>query len=652
MKQKHIFNHRALSFMIILFLIFLPTIIYAQGGSQLVVHYIEGQPLQEKVGYQVSVYLSALKADGSAISDLTRDDFIITEDSKQVEIDGVESSSDLPINLILLIDSSGSMQGTPIQDARNAASNFIGELDDEDRLALAAFNEQLEYLADFSDDLNTARGKVTTINAVNLASTCLYDAAFSAVEKAATLESGRRAIILLTDGQDYKSGGACSVHTLDDVIDMASAGSTRVPVYTIGLGTEIDEKNLQRLSDMSGGVYQYAPSSSKLQDTFNALSSQLRSQYVLTYTSSAAPGSHTVAVEMKYDQQTVQDTRNFTLPELPIVLTLVSPSDGQDISGSVKFAASISGSGETVEKIVYLLGDQEILADTTTPYDLNYEFSEEQLGSHVLTAQALNAGGEVIAQDSLGINVLTAADTDKQEIETPESISAFLDNPLYIGLAVLGLAILAFALVLIIRRRKKKEPVFTDEFILREEPRAGDDRTVDIQLLSTKPKPGAPAKAPREALAVLTIINSDDTGMIDQQLSITRFPTTVGRSAKNDIVISKKDQPVSRNHIIIDRRGEKVVLMEVVTTDESGNMHTPTYGTFVNEKKVSAENTPLKDGDEIRLGSRFRMRFDTVVRQADGSEERTMDGIDLSAGSEKTREIKRGAGDIAENGKE
>ena len=613
-----------------------PSSALAQSGIALIVHYVDGTPLEDKVGYEVSVFLSALQADGSAIDGLTKDDFKITEDSQQVEIEDLSSSSDLPMHLILLIDTSGSMQGTPIQDARKAASNFIDGLGNEDQIALAIFNEQMEYITDFMDETQDAKRKINSVDAVNLASTCLYDAAFSAVEKAATLESGRRAIILLTDGQDYKSGGACSVHALDDVIDLASAGSTRVPVYTIGLGDEIDEKNLQRLSDMSGGVYQYAPSSSKLQTTFDALSSQLGSQNVLTYISTAAPGTHTVAVEMKYDNQTVQDTRNFTLPELPIVLTLVSPSEGQEISGSVKFAASISGSGDTVEKIVYRLGDTEVITDTTAPYDLEYEFTEAQVGSHILTAAAINADGEVIAQDSVGIKVIAAA-KEEAGLKTTQAIKDFFSNPLYVGLAALGLIILIAAVILIIRKRKKAEPVFNEDFVLREASRPGEDRTIDISLIKTDS--GSSSDARDVALATLTILNSDDAGMIGQQLSVTKFPASVGRSAKNNIVISKKDQPVSRDHIIIDKRRGSIILMEVISTDSSGNPKPPTYGTFVNEKKVAGENVLLRDGDDIRLGSRFRMRFITV-RPSSGSEDRTLDGIN-SSGEDKTREIER-----------
>ena len=635
MSPKLNFHIRLLTILAFLIVLLIPAAAYAQSGIDLVVHYVEGTPLEGKPGYQVSIYLSALQANGAAISGLTRDDFKVSEDSRQVEIDSLGSASDLPMSVLVLMDTSGSMQGTAIQDARRAAGTFISGLGEQDQVAAATFNEKMTYLSDFTDDRETVSSEITKVSAVNLASTCLYDAAYDAVQKAATLESGRRAIVLLTDGQDYKSGGACSVHTLDDVIGLAADAATRVPVFTIGLGKEIDEKSLQRLAEMSGGVYRFAPSSGQLLEVFNALSSQLRSQYVLTYTSTGAPGAHTVAVEMKYDDQSVQDTRRFTLPELPITLTIISPTDGQEIKGNAKLAVSLSGSGQAVEKVVFKLGDEEIASDATLPYELDYAFGNDQLGGQSLTAAALDADGNELAAASVGINVKEAAKDATSPVETTKSL---FDNPLYIALGAGGLALVGVVVFFLLRSRKKAEPVFTDAFELRQEPRPGEDRTIDISLLGSE----GLGRAGGEAIATLTVLASDDAGMIGQQLSINKFPATVGRSAKNDIVISQKDQPVSRDHIIIDQRSGRTVLMEAVSADPGGNPKRPTYGTYINEKRVGDENVPLKDGDEIRLGSRFRIRF-SHVRPSGGSEDRTMDGIDLG-GAGKTREIDREEG--------
>ena len=614
--------------------LFVPTAVLAQDGIELIVHFVEGTLIEDKVGYDVSIHLSALQSGGSAINGLTKDEFRILEDSKQVEIEELSNSSDLPISVLLLVDTSGSMQGTPIQNAIKSSINFIDSMKKGDEIAVVSFNEEIQYLSDFSENHQKAKAQIDLLEAENMASTCLYDAAFSAVEKVATLESGRRMIILLTDGQDYKSGSYCSIHTIDDVLNIASSGNSRVPLYTIGLSDEVDEKSLERLSDMTGGVYHYAPSSVDLQSTFNDLSSQLRSQYVLKYTSTAAPGSHMIAVEMKFNEQTVQDTRAFMLPELPAALTFISPSEGQSIDGNVKIAATLSGSYGGVEKVIFSLGETEVASDATVPYELDFRFSEEQLGPQILIATAINADGEMIVSDSVGIIVRKAPKTE--EISLGEKIKLFFSNPINIVLGFVGLVVVVVGVIAISRKLKKAKTEFSEDFELREASRPGDDRTIDISMLRTSSKSNAEGS---ETLATLTILHSADAGMIGQKLSITKFPTSVGRSPENDIVISKKDQPVSRNHIIIDKRRGNIILMENIVPDSSGNPKPPTYGTFVNEKKVSNENVLLRDGDEIRLGSRFRMRFSTI-RPSSGSEDRKLDGISFS-GDGKTREIKR-----------
>ena len=624
---RHLISFGAI---LVLFALLFPSVALAQAGIDLVVHYVEGIPLEGKVGYTVSVYLSALQTNGSAINGLNKDSFKVTEDSHQVEIDSVSTSADLPMNILVLVDSSGSMQGTPIQDARSAASSFISSLGEKDNVAAAAFNEEMRFLSEFTNDRQQVSAMMNSVEAVNLASTCLYDAAYSAVQKTATLESGRRAIVLLTDGKDYKAGGACSVHTLDDVIRLASEGSTRVPIFTIGLGDEIEEKGLMRLAEMSGGVYHFAPSSSQLQNIFTALASQLRSEYVLTYTSRSAPGAHTVAVEIKYDNQTAQDTRAFTLSELPVTLTILSPTEGQEIDGTTKVAVSLSGSGDLVEKVTFRLGETEIGSDATVPYELDYGFSSEQLGSQIITAVAVNADGEEITGASVGVMVKKAA---TQAISVKKT--GILDNPLYIGLIAGGIILLAAVIVLLTRRKKKMEPVFNEGFDLRDVSGSSDPPTIDFE----RPIMGKEQNQ-EEVKAIFSILSSDDAGMIGQQLSITHFPSKVGRGSSNDIVISKKDAAVSREHVVIDQRNDHTVILEVFSKDENGNPKLPTYGTYVNQKNIRERVTPLKDGDVIQLGSRFKMSFNSVGN-SQGSEAKTIDGINLGVDG-KTREIERG----------
>ena len=608
----------------------MPAAVLAQSGGQLIIHYVEGQPLSGQVGYAVNVYLSALDATGNPILNATKDNFTLSEDSRQVEIQSVTKSDNLPINLLLLLDTSGSMQGDPIADARKAASTFINSLIETDRIALYSFNEKVTQLSDFTSDRQTAAQKVGTISAINLASTCLYDAAYEAVQKAATISAGRRAIILLTDGTDIKGAGPCSVHTIDDLIGLASAGSTRVPIHVIGLGREVDQKTLERIAQMSGGQFQYTPNSSQLSEVFTRLSSQLRSELVLSYNSTGAPGSHTVVAQLKYDTLSMQDSRSFLLPALPSQVIILSPTEGQEVKGKVKVAASVTGQGQVVQSVVFRSGSQEIGKDETVPYEIEWDASKAANGTQSLTVTAYGSDGKELASSSISIKVSGGSGTAPA---ASTSTSIFSNPAVLIGLIALVAA--GGGLAFFLSRRKKPTVVEPDDFELKSKKGGGEsDRTMDFRL--------TPQEGGTDALATLTILASDDAGMLQQVLNISKYPTLIGRHPECDVVVTKADQPVSRRHAWIELNGGKPSLREEIGVDETtGAPKPPTYGTFVNEKPVPAGGIALHDGDEIRLGTRFCMRFNLGKKAAQGSSDKTIDFSTLKDQGEKTREVPR-----------
>jgi len=124
-----------------------------------------------------------------------------------------------------------------------------------------------------------------------------------------------------------------------------------------------------------------------------------------------------------------------------------------------------------------------------------------------------------------------------------------------------------------------------------------DDRTMDT------------GDIPSDAYGRLTVLFSDDEGMLNQHFDLINEHTALGRKADNDIVFLK-DTPVSRHHAVIEVRNGGLFLTEVTEEDEKGNQKSPTYGTTVNEIKVGREGVFLQNGDEIRLGKRVRLRFE------------------------------------------
>ena len=135
------------------------------------------------------------------------------------------------------------------------------------------------------------------------------------------------------------------------------------------------------------------------------------------------------------------------------------------------------------------------------------------------------------------------------------------------------------------------------------------------------------------ALGVLVVLQSDDEAMIHQRIEIVKSPTALGRKADNDVIFAK-DSPVSRRHAVIEEHSGALFLSEVLAEDESGQAKRPAYGTFVNGVQVQ-DPVQLRNGDEIQLGKRVRLRLESAMGADDES---TVDQMD-SGGDAKTVDL-------------
>lgn len=625
--------------LLLVVLLFNPRSTLAQADIDLAVHYVEGTPINNEIAYNVNVYLSVVDNNGNPIKDLTKESFTVTEDSQKVDITSIGLVEDEPINLVLVMDTSGSMSGTGITAAKNAASNFVSGLDDEDKVALVTFDDTVQTRINFTTNQRSVNDQIASIEVNRNAGTCLYDAAYQAIQMVSTLPSGRRALVLFTDGKDETpSGKICSRFTIDDVIGLASAGGTRTPIYTLGLGLQIDASTLQRLSELTGGHYLYSPDASQLESTFQLLSDQLRSQYVLKYKSVASPGAHTLAVNASNGSAQDNDTRNFLLPALLPQMTFLSPNEGETVGDEMKVAVALQGQGATIDRVEFKINNKLAGVDDTTPYDVEVDLTKYLEGSLTVSAIAYGSDNSELASKSITIirrSTASIPSTSAPESEPTESAEPY--NTIVIvggGLATLGLITILILVFVIVRQRgqervsdKKHEPPSQPRSQPRKEPVVSGvdaDRTMDSYGEDS------------EALGSLTIEASDDPSMVGYRFEITSSLVTLGRSADNDINFPK-DNPVSRRHAEIFERNGKLFVKEVETMDSSGVYSPPKYGTFVNETPLGSDAVALNTGDEIQLGKRLRLKFE-AYKKAENDESLTYDDMDPSDDPDKTQD--------------
>ncbi len=282
------------------------------------------QPIRIEVNL-VNLFVTARdKRSKRIISNLAQSDFKITEDGTPQTISFFSRESTLPITLGLLIDTSGSEQYTlPAEQA--AAIRFLSAVLRKNDLAMVmSFDSNADLLADFTEDrgiLNRAirRAQVNVPVArgplpSNRAGTVLYDAIYLACQEKLAGEAGRKALVILTDAQD--SGSRIR---LEGAIEAAQRTDTVVHVLLIGDPRfRMNQGVAKKLTEETGGRTIVVNNEKKLDEAFQQISEELRSQYTLSYTSnnSARDGSYRkVKVETTQKDLNVLARRGYYAPK-------------------------------------------------------------------------------------------------------------------------------------------------------------------------------------------------------------------------------------------------------------------------------------------------------------------------------------------------
>jgi uncharacterized protein YegL len=184
------------------------------------------------------------------------------------------------VGVILVIDTSGSMVGNAIAQARNAARAFVESLAGADQAAVISFADAVVVESGLTADRGQTLAALDGLVAVG--NTALYSGVVEAINQARSSSTPRRAIILLSDGQDF--GGASQA---DEQEALTLASEARIPIYAIGLGQDIDRPFLEELARASNGAFFEAPAPSLIPEIYDQLSQILRSQYVVTLEATA-----------------------------------------------------------------------------------------------------------------------------------------------------------------------------------------------------------------------------------------------------------------------------------------------------------------------------------------------------------------------------
>ena len=228
----------------------------------------------------VNVFVNVTDQNGAPVGGLTQNDFVLTEDGVPQKISYFERQTDMPLSLILAIDTSGSVR-KDLDIERRAAHQFIRALlRPVDRLDLFDFNSEVREVVPFTSDIHRIDQGLDDLDVGP--ATALYNAIYLASQSLAP-RRGRKVLVLISDGGNTVQGtdypealdaairSEVMVYSIIDVPILADAGRD-----TGG------EHALITLSQGTGGKYYYAQYGD-LTRAFQQVSEDLRTQYLIGY---------------------------------------------------------------------------------------------------------------------------------------------------------------------------------------------------------------------------------------------------------------------------------------------------------------------------------------------------------------------------------
>jgi Ca-activated chloride channel homolog len=241
--------------------------------------------------YRVSVDLVNIlcsvfdKNTNSYVTNLTQDDFSIYEDNQKQEIKNFATETDLPLTIAMLFDTSQSVAPKLKFEQEAAISFFQSIMREKDRAMLVAFDSDVSMLQDFTNDPNKMAKEIKKLKAAG--GTSLYDAIYRVCDEKLIRETGRKAIIILSDGDDVDS--TVTRHQATEMALRAEALIFAISVSKGGFfgvgGNKEGDSVLKEITQETGGRIFFPFKLDDLEEQFRQINQELRSQYNIGYLS-------------------------------------------------------------------------------------------------------------------------------------------------------------------------------------------------------------------------------------------------------------------------------------------------------------------------------------------------------------------------------
>ncbi len=528
----------------------------------------------------VSAVINVLDANGQPVSGLDASVIQATVDGKPADVTQVQpvADSQVALSVILAVDVSGSMAGDPLASARQAASDFVRGLAPQDSVSVLTFGDSVNTVLEPTADKDAVTASLAQLTAGG--NTALYAATRQAIAKAADSPSARRVVILLSDGVDY--GGKSNV-SRDDVLAQAKAIS--VPVYTIGLGSDVDTNYLNDLATATNARFLETPSPAGLSQLYNDIAGLLRGQYVVSLSSAGGDptAQHLLELVVTVGGATASASKALPpAPSAPAPLSLKGLTSGEKLGSSTTVTAE--GNGVTPAQVRFVVDGKTLAVATAPPFTASIDPSSLAKGNHTLHVEAVDASGKSVTLDMS----FTADWTGGHS----------LLGPRLVGLA--GAVVLCLGIVLWFRRRRPKVQREVVQVRLRPWSNGGPDdeplSSMDepVSLMEPEPVPE------EEVLAKLIMVRGPSAG---EEFPVGDSPLSLGSAPWCDIILSDDDGMIGQEEARAWIHGDKMMF------------HRLTRLTVLATEGDIGGWLVLEHGDEVSIGP-YRLRFEMLGSHA------------------------------------
>lgn len=282
----------------------------------------------------VLVPVSVRKERGGAPVDMLKDEFLLLEDGKPQEI-AFFNRDVAPIDVVLLVDSSGSVEGS-LDVIQSAALSFIKQLRPVDRFSIVSFADRPIILLDWSSDVKSAAGALRSLEPQG--NTALYGSVVAVLYERfdASPAGRRRAVVVLSDGDDTTSSvtsrsasraalqhdasvyvvsiGRLLAERFSEFARMSAIPTQeRVKFRTLSERLRRSEERLEYLAGQTGGRVVYPRRFGDLGSAYDEIADEIRLRYLIGYypPPGSAPGFHEIGVSTRRKGVTIHARQGY-----------------------------------------------------------------------------------------------------------------------------------------------------------------------------------------------------------------------------------------------------------------------------------------------------------------------------------------------------